>query len=90
MAGTMIAGAVLVAFVAVVPSPALADQASCNNAIDRYNSAVSEIDYCMKRYARCIDASRGTDECYSEFRRLKNAQGDFESAVSDYRSECDS
>ena len=43
----------------------------------------------LRRYTNCISNSRGRDDCSSEFRRLKNAQDDFETAVSNYRSECD-
>jgi hypothetical protein len=43
----------------------------------------------VRRYTRCLSGSQGQNDCYSEFRRLKSAQGDFESAVSEYQSECD-
>ena len=63
--------------------------ADCNDTIDTYNQALSEIEYQVGRYVRCVGDSMGNDDCYSEFRRLKNAQSDFESAVSEYRNECD-
>lgn len=63
--------------------------ADCNDAIDSYNSAISEIDYQLGRFTNCLSSSQGEDDCSSEFRRLRNAHGDFESAVSDYRRECD-
>ena len=61
----------------------------CSDSVETYNSAVGEISYTLKRYARCVEGSDGNDDCSSEFRRLKSAQSDFESAVSDYRSECE-
>jgi hypothetical protein len=62
--------------------------ADCSSAVSSYNSTLSDIDSYLKRYARCVAASSGTDDCSSEFRRLRSAQGDFESAVSDYQSYC--
>lgn len=63
--------------------------ADCGDAVDSYNSAISEIEYQLGRYTRCVSNSAGEDDCNSEFRRLRGAQDDFESAVSDYRNECD-
>jgi hypothetical protein len=56
----------------------------CRDAIDQYNSAVSDISSYLRRYANCVSGSQGRDDCYSEFRRLKSAQDDFESAVSTF------
>jgi hypothetical protein len=53
-----------------------------------YNSAISDLSDALRRYSRCLSNSNGHDDCSSEFRRLKNAQSDFESAVSEYESEC--
>ena len=75
-----------VASVIGLPTHALAD---CRNAIDAYNDAVSEIDSRLRRYVNCISSSDGSDDCSTEFRRLRSAQSDFESAVSDYQRECD-
>jgi hypothetical protein len=62
--------------------------ANCSDATDTYNSAISDVSEALKRYTRCLSSSNGHDDCSSEFRRLKNAQSDFESAVSEYESEC--
>ena len=62
--------------------------ADCKQAVDAYNTAIQEISSTMKRNSRCISNSEGHDECSSEFRRLKSAQGDFESVVSDYGFQC--
>jgi hypothetical protein len=63
--------------------------AECSDATSTYNSALSDVSDALKRYARCLSNSNGHDDCSSEFRRLKNAESDFESAVSEYESECD-
>jgi hypothetical protein len=67
---------------------ALADPEECRDAVDRYNSALDDVSSTLRRYASCVSSSRGHDDCSSEFRRLRNAQDDFESAVSEYESEC--
>lgn len=63
--------------------------AECKDAIDSYNSSIDDISSYLRRYSRCVSDSRARDDCSSEFRRLKSAQGDFETAVSNYRSYCD-
>ncbi|RWI41189.1 MAG: hypothetical protein EOQ93_31965 [Mesorhizobium sp.] len=78
--------------IATITAPAgnaWADAEDCQNAIASYNSATSDISYTLKRYANCVGDSQGKDDCDFEFRKLKSAQDDFESAVSDYRSNCD-
>ncbi len=63
--------------------------ADCNWAVSSYNSAVSDIEMRLKRYTQCLANSQGADDCSSEFRRLRSAQSDFESAVSDYQLNCE-
>lgn len=62
--------------------------ADCSDATASYNSAVDDISTYLKRYVQCVSSSDGNDDCSTEFRRLKNAQSDFESAVSDHQSYC--
>lgn len=62
----------------------------CGDAIDTYNNSTSDISFTLQRYARCVSDSQGADDCSSEFRRLRNAQSDFESAVASYHSYCES
>jgi hypothetical protein len=69
--------------------PVHAGAEECNDAIEQYNSTLSDIEYALRRYSRCVSGSQGQDDCYSEFRRLKSAQDDFEAAVSDHGSECE-
>jgi hypothetical protein len=61
---------------------------NCRDATDTYNSAISDLSGALRRYSRYLSNSNGHDDCSLEFRRLKNAQSDFESAVSEYESEC--
>jgi hypothetical protein len=80
-----------VAFVASLicfAQPSIADPAECQNAISEYNSAISDTSTALRRYTNCVSASKGHDDCSSEFRRLKSAQSDFEDAVSKYGQEC--
>ena len=67
---------------------ARADLESCREAVDRYNSALSDVSDAIRSYARCVSDSRGRDDCSSEFSRLRSDQDDFETAVSEYESEC--
>ncbi len=62
--------------------------AECEEAVSEYNSAISDISGALRRYTSCLSNSNGQDDCSSEFRRLRSAQGDFESAVSRYGLEC--
>jgi len=61
----------------------------CRDAKDQAESARTELeDYTRKLY-RCVGDNDLTDDCYSEFRRVRSAHGDFESAVSEVQSSCD-
>jgi hypothetical protein len=72
----------------IVPA-ASGDPEECRDAVDQYSSAIADVSDTLKRYADCVSSSKGHDDCSTEFRRLKDAQDDFESAVSDYSSECE-
>ena len=67
---------------------AYADPDSCADAASQYKTAKSDVEDALKAYNDCIDSADGHDDCSSEFETLKSAQDDFESAVSDYESEC--
>jgi hypothetical protein len=68
--------------------PTSAATADCSDATSTYNSAISDVSDAIRRYTRCLSSSNGHDDCSSEFRKLKSAQADFETAVSQYESEC--
>jgi len=69
-----------------VSQPVLASD--CSDAVDQYNSALSDVSYTLRQYSNCVSSSQGQDDCSSEFLRLKFAQDDFESAVGDISSYC--
>jgi hypothetical protein len=87
--GVLRIGAFVPLSLGLVLMPVSAIASDCNDAVESYNSAISDIETYMKRYVNCVSGSRGQDDCSSEFRRLRNVQDDFESAVSNYRSDCD-
>jgi hypothetical protein len=66
-----------------------AGSSECADAISQYNAAAGDVSTTLRRYANCVAGSKGHDDCSLEFRRLKSAQSDFETAVSQYASECD-
>lgn len=72
--------------VGCISSPAAASE--CSDAADRYNYALDNVSYALNRYTRCLNASQGRDDCSSEFRRLRSAQDDLESAVSEIGAYC--
>ena len=80
-----IAAAALIA--SSISSPALASD--CSDAAERYNYALDEVSFALTRYTRCLNASDGLDDCSTEFRRLRNAQSAFESAVSEVQAYCE-
>jgi hypothetical protein len=72
----------------ILGSAAQANPEECREAVDRYNQALSDVSDAFRAYGRCVSDSRGHDDCSSEFSQLRSAQDDFETAVSDYGSEC--
>lgn len=74
--------------VAMGGSAPVQDAEQCRYTVDNYNNAVSDISTRLRRYSSCVSGSRGMDDCSSEFRRLRSAQSDFESYVSEYQSYC--
>lgn len=73
---------------AVACAPIDASFADCSDAVSTYNSVISDVSSYLRRYTNCLSNSNGHDDCSSEFRRLRSAQSDFESAVSNYEREC--
>ena len=73
----------------LAPASTRAASEDCQDAVAKYNEAISDISSTLRRYTNCVSSSRGHDDCSSEFRRLKAAQSDFEDAVMKHRSECD-
>ena len=67
---------------------AQADPSECQDAINSYNTATSELSDTLQTYSSCIADSKGHDDCSSEFSSLRSAQDDFELSVSSYGSDC--
>jgi hypothetical protein len=65
-----------------------ADPERCQDALNQYRSTKSDVRDALRNYTNCIDGSDGHDDCSSEFSTLQSAQDDFETAVSEYESEC--
>jgi hypothetical protein len=82
-----VAGCIL-ALLVLGSSVARADPEECREAIDRYNRALSDVSDGVRSYTGCVSVSRAHDDCSSEFLQLHSAQDDFETAVSEYESEC--
>lgn len=61
---------------------------ACRDARERVESAASELADRARKLRSCAESQNYSDDCSSEFRRVRNAQHDYESAVSDIQSEC--
>lgn len=60
----------------------------CREARERAESAASELADYARRLKSCAESGDTSDDCSTEFRRVKDAQHDYESAVSDVSSNC--
>ena len=76
------------ALIAASIATARAGVSECQEAIQQFNSAKSDVAEALRSYAQCLSGSDGHDDCSSEFFSLQSAQDDFESAVSEYESNC--
>jgi hypothetical protein len=75
-------------FVCLSFLPGQTAMADCVHAASSYISAISSVNNVLRRYTRCLSNSNGHDDCSKEFSKLQDAQSAFESAVSQYESEC--
>jgi uncharacterized protein YgiB involved in biofilm formation len=62
--------------------------AECQEAQERAESAASELADRARKLRNCAESRDYTDDCSTEFRRVKNAHSDYESAVSEIGSSC--
>ena len=60
----------------------------CQNAWDWANSAAADVVSYAQRLIRCVENGDHSDSCYTEARRVRNSQNDYESAVSEVQYEC--
>jgi len=61
----------------------------CREAKERARSAADELAHYANKLKNCAESHDFSDDCYTEFRRTKNAFEEYESAVSEVSSECD-
>jgi hypothetical protein len=61
---------------------------ACRSARSEAANAASELADYSRRLRNCAEAEDFTDDCESEFRRVKNAHSDYESAVSNVSGSC--
>ncbi|WKW50123.1 hypothetical protein [Rhodomicrobium lacus] len=72
----------------VLASAASAARPECDVAADLYNQQVENVAEKMAAYRQCFAESEGNDDCAKEFKRLRSAQDDLESAVGDVQNYC--
>ena len=75
-------------FLVLCGGVARSDTDECQDALDHYNSARSDVSSALRQYGRCVSDSKGHDDCSTEFSTLHSAQDDFASAVSEYQDKC--
>lgn len=61
----------------------------CRDARERARSAAEDLASRAGRLKSCAENTDYSDDCSSEFRRVKSAFSDYESAVSEVSSDCD-
>ena len=66
-----------------------AGNSDCQDARDQAQSAASDLASYSRRLQRCAENGDYSDDCSSEFRRVRSSHSDYESAVSEESSYCD-
>lgn len=64
------------------------DSSNCQNAKSQAQSTASDLANYSRRLRSCAEAEDFSDDCSTEFRRVRNAQSDYESAVSAVSGAC--
>lgn len=64
------------------------ESSNCQNAKSQAQSTAADLANYSRRLRSCAEAEDFSDDCSSEFRRVRNAQSDYESAVSSVSSAC--
>jgi hypothetical protein len=62
--------------------------ANCSDATTQYTSSLSSLGMSLTRYARCLQNSKGLDDCSGEFRRVRGTQTAFELAIAARQTYC--
>ena len=86
--GARVLAAAGILVVMCLAHPVWAGPTECQDALTEYKSAREDISTALRSYASCLSNDDGHDDCASEFSTLQSAQSDFETAVSNYQSEC--
>jgi hypothetical protein len=68
--------------------PRLASADECGDAVVDYNAVLARLHEATQKFSSCVASSLGTDDCSAEFRALRRAHGEFESAVALYMKQC--
>ena len=66
--------------------PARADE--CADAVEDYNAVLARLLDAVQHFSVCVADSKGTDDCASEFARLRAAYGEYASTVATYKRQC--
>ena len=61
----------------------------CEDARNDAESAASDLAGYARRLQQCAESVNFSDDCYTEFRRVKSAYDTYESALSDVSSDCE-
>jgi hypothetical protein len=77
--------AVALAALAITPD---APPTNCRDAATAYAAALTSVTEALRTYEVCLAASRGRNQCATEFDELDAAQLDYEDAVADYHRAC--
>jgi hypothetical protein len=69
---------------------ALANDRDCQDAADNYNMIINgALKTAALDYMRCLQSSRGRDNCSSQWSDFESAHQRYERAVRRYKSDCD-
>ena len=82
--GSHLLAAALVALV-ITPDAAPTD---CRSAAAGYSAALASVTEALRAYEACLSASRGRNQCATEFDDLDAAHLDYEDAVAEYHRAC--
>jgi hypothetical protein len=65
-----------------------APPSDCGTAAAGYAAALASVTEALRTYEACLAASRGSNQCTTEFDELDAAQLDYEDAVAGYHRAC--
>ena len=65
------------------------DSSDCSEARNTAESAAYDLASYSKRLQRCAENGDYSDDCYTEFRRVRSSHNDYQSAISQVSSYCD-